>query len=1080
MNKEQNIEDILKLLIESVNNPDEVKAEENEDASETMSADDLHKTLKAQYLTEDIHSDDESESLYDLDDKLLEEFSEAEEPETVEEETEETEETEILVEDEATEGDDAPEAEVVDETEDSDLTEALSAESESVEFEEPEVSEDGEYFGIEKESFADASVTSETVDAPETAYAPTAVMDADDGDYEQDIDRTYDEFFEELDTDFGEAVQDDVHTEKTADTDKNAESDLDLADLDGLFHESEEADDVIERQTEYFFEKSEATESEGAYEEDEPLTKDDVEEFDGELDMPDDEGDLEDIYGIESAETFDELAYMGDDVDGLDDVRQIFDGNELLDFDSEEFDEEISDENYEDLAEFTDSEEEPEAEAPVTEDSEEKIEFEDYPKEKHVSFKALMMDYGRSDPEPTRDEARTEKNETATEEEDTPDIEEIISDFVSESESHNETINRSMGVLMSQLGCEDELKDLSPEALGEMFNEYNGPIEDYDEIRSEKKKKRRRDEYKKNSLWTIVRLILCGFGAAILFFYDVLPVFGVEFVGLSDYIKYPGAYVIMGTQVLLLCAVCLWKPMLDGIKKLASFYPNIHSMAAVIVFVNIIYDLIFLLNGKYEPETVPMFHFLSATVLFAVALSQFIMLRREAKCFDIYSSDAMRFTLTQDIGTNSTANKMYSGGFSKNRSIYAPTPVAHPDGFSKAIKEDITFGSKMMSGIIFAAVVLSVIEALVFMIIGRGIDGAATVAMTTFFAMLPISAVAAVMIPMAISGFHLAHRGIALTGRRKIRKYSEANVLVFNDLHLFKKCEPKDVGFVCYEKAQTNAVIAGLQILYSRIGGPLAETFSNVPDQFRSKRIRVRRVARTGVEAVVDKSHVFIVGDADFLRRYGIEFPKSENENKNSNATIYISYDGKASAKISARYTVEPLFDMLIERLSEEGGHCVIETYDPMINTAFVSKLRRLGHSPISVVHKNASDINRNAENAPRRISDNGILAISSRLKLVEAVVWCSRLCKIEKYTNIAVYVTIGLGFAVTLLAAIFGGVGFIAPYLLLLYFALSSAVMLAICLAIVPKKNHFTVEALIAEEQEKLNKSKEKERKVK
>jgi hypothetical protein len=377
---------------------------------------------------------------------------------------------------------------------------------------------------------------------------------------------------------------------------------------------------------------------------------------------------------------------------------------------------------------------------------------------------------------------------------------------------------------------------------------------------------------------------------------------------------------------------------------------------------------------------------------------------------------------------------------------------------------------------ILMSVGIGVIFGIVLMISGLTLEESAVAAISVIMAAMPIAAVAAIAIPMFISGIRLKKRGIALTGRDMIRKYGAENAIVFSDMHLFGKCDPKQVGFVCYEEAQTKNVLAALNILYSRIGGPMGEVFANIPDKYAAKSIRVRRISRSGIEAVIDKCHTLVVGDAEFLRRYGIEFSGVAKERNNS-ATLYISLDGRASARLTAVYRVDPAFDMLIERLASEGIHCVIETYDPMINTVFTAKHRKAGRTPISVVHKNAADINRTVCNAKKR-SDHGILALSSRLKLAEAAVWCARLCKIEKISNAVIYSAIGLGALLVILPAVFAAVPCFMQYLLLVYMLCVIAVLVAITLGALPKKNYFTVSAIEredAEREERKNRKKEK-----
>ena len=373
--------------------------------------------------------------------------------------------------------------------------------------------------------------------------------------------------------------------------------------------------------------------------------------------------------------------------------------------------------------------------------------------------------------------------------------------------------------------------------------------------------------------------------------------------------------------------------------------------------------------------------------------------------------------------------------------------------------------------LILLSVGVGVLLCIALMIAGHTLEEGAIAAMSAVMTLLPVTAVPAIALPLSLSGLRLKKRGIALTGREMIRKYGSEHAIVFNDLHLFKKCDPKRVGFVCYEKLQMKNVLAALNILYSRIGGPMGEIFANIPDDCMAKSIRIRRITRSGIEAVVDKSHTLVVGDVEFLRRYGIEFPRSEAGLKgigaDKNAVLYISLDGRATAKLTAAYCVEPFFDMIIERLSKEGIHCVIETYDPMINTSFVAKQRKAGRAPVSVVHKNAADINRIASKAKKR-SDHGILAVSSRLKLAEAVVWCARLCKIEKINDIVLYVSLGLGALAVILVSVFAAVPFFMQYLLLFYILAVIGALLFITLGYLPKKNYFSVAELEREDAER------------
>ena len=60
----------------------------------------------------------------------------------------------------------------------------------------------------------------------------------------------------------------------------------------------------------------------------------------------------------------------------------------------------------------------------------------------------------------------------------------------------------------------------------------------------------------------------------------------------------------------------------------------------------------------------------------------------------------------------------------------------------------------------------------------------------------------------------------------------------------------------------------------------------------------------------MDRKHIILVGDAAFMNRYGLHFPATEEVS--GRTTVFISLNGKISAKMSVRYQPEPIFEMLV------------------------------------------------------------------------------------------------------------------------------------------------------------------------
>ena len=184
------------------------------------------------------------------------------------------------------------------------------------------------------------------------------------------------------------------------------------------------------------------------------------------------------------------------------------------------------------------------------------------------------------------------------------------------------------------------------------------------------------------------------------------------------------------------------------------------------------------------------------------------------------------------------------------------------------------------------------------------------------------------------------------------------------------------------------------------------------------------------------------------------------NEEWDGRATLCVSLNGKVSAKISAAYEIEPIFEMLVERVARSGVRCVVETFDPLIHSAFVLEKRQLGVTPISIVHKNAEDLRRNVKRKSRR-RETGILTLSSRLKLAEAVVWCKRLVRIRKRCErlVAVFGILG-ALAVALLIGM-NWIPYVNQYWALLLQLIPFLGVFILSVLGFPRKDYFTVESL-------------------
>lgn len=643
-----------------------------------------------------------------------------------------------------------------------------------------------------------------------------------------------------------------------------------------------------------------------------------------------------------------------------------------------------------------------------------------------------------------------------------------VSEGAEQDELDLSTIN-----LMMQLGEQDELNEriggknvkniqnilkeepavaepitASPIAHGEEYVD-----KDQDEII--------RGAYKKKYLSALFAMCGCIVLAIMSLLFEALPILEVGLDGIFDYVTYPGFFVLIGLQFVIFSAAICARPLWSGVRSIISAAPNRHSYVAVMICANVIYDIwISIAVAVGDDLLPPLFNAMTAVVIAISASIDFAKVSANMHTFNVYSSDSSKYTIVDEKERGKISQKMYSGGVAMTKSIRTVAPVDFPRGLFKGIGEK-DGQSRSMTVIMIVSILISIIATVVSAILGLDVYASLGAFMICMFASAPITMMCADNVPLASAAIKLAKRGIAIAGKGAVSKHSKCDYMVFGDLHMFKKCRTEDVGIAMYDKGVSYLTLGCLDALYSKIGGPLSGMGMNLPDVFKFQSVDIRRITRNGVEAVIDRKHVLVVGEHSFLLRYGIVFP--EDEKQTDRCSLCVSLNGGVTAKLSVKYEPEPIFEMLVERLHNQGVACVIETYDPLINSDMIARSRTLGDAPVSVVHKNAEDYREKPAEAHRGQLD-GVIACSSRLKLAEAEVWLKKLNRVERITKIFSACSCAVGIICAMLLVIFGIIGSFNQYHVLIYLLLQGAIFAEMLVKILPNKKYFTVEALYDE----------------
>lgn len=682
-------------------------------------------------------------------------------------------------------------------------------------------------------------------------------------------------------------------------------------------------------------------------------------------------------------------------------------------------------------------------------------------------------------------------------------LEEMITDTGAERPKYQ--VSSAELSLLMQLGCDEEIFEIASgedieniaiaqtlETIPEQESFETQEFGAFDGAERNIKEKTPKEEleaklvsvyegYHKTRGGALLRLIISSVICVVLLIYDGLPLLGVHLPGIMDRKEFFLSYVLIGLQLLVLCLAPSFKQLYVGLKRLFSKRPDVYSMICLLTIATVVYDIVIV---AVEIGTPHVFHFLLAFMMTAVTAGECVSLTMQINTYRYFFDEIIdaaengdgteiarekRFTLKRSSGKSSTAEKMYSGGLDSTLAVYYPLEVDSVAGYFNAINKKSRKSEATLS-MLLPSLIVSLLAGILVLLLPN-VEGSLWlcfgVTLTSLFLTLPIITVISVWLPFGLFNRQNIREGFAFASEQSAEVYSDCSVFAFKDMHVFEKCSPKNVNLAVYDATGKDVLIGCLDALYSKIGGPLQDIFSMGEGGSDIGECRLRRIAKSGVEAQVGNNYAVLLGNEQFMSRYGISFPEVNFKNKGDKVfSVCVSINGRASARIIAKYSVNEMFEMLAYRLREDGIYCALETFDPMISSELLARLRDSSRPPVSVVHLGIDD----HESTRRTHGDGvmfdvdggatGVIAKKSRLNLVVAASNAKRMRTLRKRTNLLCYTLCGAGLAICCLNLIFNWAESMNEFYILIYWLLSAGSMLGVIFVSLPNHQRFSMES--------------------
>ncbi|MBE6726010.1 MAG: hypothetical protein E7576_12620 [Ruminococcaceae bacterium] len=519
-----------------------------------------------------------------------------------------------------------------------------------------------------------------------------------------------------------------------------------------------------------------------------------------------------------------------------------------------------------------------------------------------------------------------------------------------------------------------------------------------------------RKEYRNRSLSLFIRLILCVVFGVLLFLYEniepvtkLLTGTGMQFGGVLDPRVYPTVYAMVSLQLMLLCCLCAYEEIIEGVKAIFIGIPKPESMTALLALAGILYSAV-ISHVTQSPNEPVMFNFLVGLACFMTLMSSVYQNKREMMNFRIVSSKKTKHIVRR---LKDDESELEARAFAEAEDACDVMKIEKTDFidgfFARLQKPDQTTGTFMML-VMGASVLLAVIVGIIGRIRGGTSSDVARVIYESLLMVAPLSVFISFSYPFYRANLTAKDYDSAIIGETSLEEYSNASIISFDDKSVFPSLSVKVQNVRIYNNARIDRVLYYASSVFAYAGGPLQDVFEDVTkDLGISSNVKIFETEDDFLATQVDGVNI-IFGGCEKLRSRGFEIDDEAAEDdvdlSDELSIMYMFRENKLVAKMYIKYEMDPDIDSILKQFSGNGLYACVRTFDPNINEEMVSKKLSMKKMPLRIVrYANMDEVTTYEAKV-----DSGLVTCGQQKSLLQVIAYCGKVLRTKK-THIALTV---------------------------------------------------------------------------
>ena len=486
--------------------------------------------------------------------------------------------------------------------------------------------------------------------------------------------------------------------------------------------------------------------------------------------------------------------------------------------------------------------------------------------------------------------------------------------------------------------------------------------------------------------------------------------------------KFGLIYLMADLQFVLISAICILNPILDGAKGLFTWRPNRNSVAFVSFVITVIQILLHTLTDKYSTDT-KLYSAVFALIAVTTALTSYLDFRREYATFKIVASAQIKNSVSNLDETSDEYNK-FSEFLPDDASLHKIEKTHFISGFFKTNSRPspynevykITLPLVILASVLFGVLSYTLTKDATFCLAINNSSAA-------FMIALPVSSIFVVALPFFTTSIGLRSRNSAILGEAAVEEYAGTSLVSFEDIDVFNPQGIKITSIKTYGKSRIDNTYLTAAKVFNLVGGPLKEVFNRsviATSNDNSKDV-ILSVTETGILATIESQSIML-GTSEFIEANGhshIDDDIDDAFTSKNGRIFYIVINGEVSAKFYIKYALGRKFKALLDSFNDLGICMSISTRDPNLSTEFVTQLLNDENYPIVVV-KNTSLPNADADGVSDSL-ESGIVS-SSVPNMLRTFLAADKLSRAISLNTLVKYISLVFALAVLVITFLADG----------------------------------------------------------